>query len=134
MCTATLLKDKGLRVTNQRVLIYELLDKHRIHPTVDMLYNIVSQVDSSIGIATVYKTIDIFRENNIVREIKCDNTPSRYDINTSNHVHFECSECGCFEDVFTIDLNELISNHNDTSTHNIKSANLVLSGVCTHCA
>lgn len=133
MCTATLLRDNGLRVTNQRVLIYELLDKHRIHPTVDMLYTLVSQADDSIGIATVYKTIDIFKEHNIVREIKCDNTPSRYDINTSNHVHFECSVCGLFEDVFSIDLEKIISNNNCVNNHSIKNANLLLSGVCSNC-
>ncbi len=134
MCTATILRDKGLRVTQQRVMIYEILDKNRIHPTIDMLYNIVSEIDSSIGIATVYKTIDAFKSHDIVRELKCDNTPSRYDINNTNHAHFECSSCGEFEDLMFVNVSSLLSKHNNEENYVLKNANIVFTGNCPVCA
>ncbi len=134
MCTATILRDKGLRVTQQRVMIYELLDSTRIHPTIDMLYSIVSELDSTIGIATVYKTIDAFKTHDIVREIKCDNTPSRYDINATNHAHFECTCCGKFEDIMFVDVPSIIDDNNEKENYKIKNANIVFTGTCPDCA
>lgn len=133
MCTTNILKEKGLRVTQQRVLIYDVLNEYRIHPTVDMLYSIVTEIDSSIGIATVYKTIDAFKTHNIVKEIKCDNTPSRYDINTTSHAHFECIECNKFVDLPLIDVDTFIQKNDENSEYTIHSANVIFSGVCPEC-
>ncbi len=133
MCTATLLKEKGLRITQQRVLIYEILDTNRIHPTVDMLYKLVSEVDDTIGIATVYKTIDAFKEQGIVRELKCENTPARYDIDTANHAHFECEKCNGFEDLMFVDVEQIIESNNNTQNYIMKEANIVFSGLCPNC-
>ncbi len=133
MCTATLLKEKGLRITQQRVLIYEILDSNRIHPTVDMLYNLVSDVDDSIGIATVYKTIDAFKASGIVRELKCENTPSRYDIDTTRHAHFECTKCNSFEDIMFVDVDKIIDSNNNTKNYIMKEANIVFTGTCPNC-
>ncbi len=133
MCTATLLKEKGLRITQQRVLIYEILDSNRIHPTVDMLYKLVSEVDDTIGIATVYKTIDAFKAQGIVRELKCENTPARYDINTSGHAHFECSVCNSFSDIMFVDVDQIIESNSNTQNYIMKEANIVFSGLCPNC-
>ncbi len=134
MSTSTILKDSGLRVTQQRVLIYNVLDKHREHPTVEMLYNRVSEYDDTIGIATVYKTIDAFKSHNIVRELKSENSTSRYDINTSSHAHFECSICGHFEDLMDIDINLFVQNTNKQSNHDISSVNIIFNGTCNSCS
>ncbi len=134
MSASTILKESGLRVTQQRILIYNVLDKHREHPTVEMLYNRVSEYDESIGIATVYKTIDAFKSHNIVRELKSENSTSRYDINTSGHAHFECSNCGHFEDLMDININSFVQNTNEQSCHNINSVNIIFNGTCKICS
>ncbi len=127
------MKENGLRITQQRVLIYEILDSNRIHPTVDMLYKLVSDVDDSIGIATVYKTIDAFKASGIVRELKCENTPARYDIDTARHAHFECSKCNNFSDIMFVDVDKIIDSNNNTQNYIMKEANIVFSGLCPEC-
>lgn len=134
MCTTNILKENGLRVTQQRILIYDVLNKYRIHPTVDMLYSIVAEIDSSIGIATVYKTIDAFKTHNIVKEIKCENTPSRYDINTSCHSHFECVECGKFEDFPYANVDSFVQQNDNFNNYKLHGATVIFSGVCPECS
>ncbi len=133
MTTSDILKENGLRITQQRILIYNILNEFREHPTIDMLYGRVSEKDSTIGIATIYKTIDAFKTHNIVQELKCEKTPSRYDINTSSHAHFECSSCGKYEDVMSVDIDEFVSKSSSQVDFKISSANVVFSGRCSDC-
>lgn len=133
MTTSSILKENGLRITQQRILIYDILNECRIHPTVDMLYKKVAEKDDTIGIATVYKTIDAFKSHNIVQELKSEKTPSRYDINTSDHAHFECSCCGKFEDLMPINVDDIIAKSDSMVDYKIKSANVIFSGYCSDC-
>ena len=53
---------KGVKLTDQRKVIAQVMSQSTDHPDVDELYNRVSKIDSKISIATVYRTVKLFEE------------------------------------------------------------------------
>jgi len=51
---------KGVKLTDQRKVIAQVMSQSMDHPDVDELYNRVSKIDSKISIATVYRTVKLF--------------------------------------------------------------------------
>ena len=69
--------EKGVRLTDQRKIIAQVMSESTNHPDVDELHKRVSKVDSKISIATVYRTVNYLRklallQNMILKVIKRD--------------------------------------------------------------
>ena len=62
-------KIKGVRLTDQRKVIAQIMSESKDHPDVDELHKRVSEIDKKISIATVYRTVKLFEESGIL-EIK----------------------------------------------------------------
>ncbi len=90
--------DKGLKITPQRTVILEAIHKLNNHPTADNIIEYIRDSNPNIAIGTVYKVLETFVENNIIRKVKTDNDVMRYDGITENHHHLYCSECDLIED------------------------------------
>ena len=63
-------KNKSVRLTDQRKVIAQVMSESKDHPDVDELHKRVSEVDSKISIATVYRTVKLFEESGIVEKHK----------------------------------------------------------------
>jgi len=59
----------GLRMTEQRRVIAAVLEESQDHPDVDIIYSRVSERDSGISIATVYRTVKQFEEAGILERV-----------------------------------------------------------------
>ena len=57
---------KGVKLTDQRRVIAQVMSKSTDHPDIDKLYKRVSKIDSKISIATVYRTVKLFEESGIL--------------------------------------------------------------------
>ena len=57
---------KGVKLTEQRKIIAQVMSDSNDHPDVDELYKRVSKIDSKISIATVYRTVKLFEEVGIL--------------------------------------------------------------------
>ena len=87
-------KQKGVRLTDQRKVIAKVLSESKEvygskdHPDVDELYNRVSEIDSKISIATVYRTVKLFEEAGIVAKHDFKGGKARYEqLSESHHDH-----------------------------------------------
>ena len=76
---------KGVRLTDQRKLIAEVMSASTDHPGVDELHKRVSKVDSKISIATVYRTVKLFEEAGIVAKHDFKGTKARYEEAPQEH-------------------------------------------------
>jgi len=113
-----LLKGKGLKVTQQRMLVLEVLDDHRdTHMAVENIYDLVREAYPEVGLATVYRTIQLLLEMQLVDRIHLDDGCVRYEIGhvfdgeKHSHHHLLCKECGkvlAFEDDLLDELEEHI--------------------------
>ena len=77
--------EKGLRLTEQRKVIAQVMSKATDHPDVDELHKKVSKVDSKISIATVYRTVKLFEEAGIVSKHDFKGNKARYEEAPQEH-------------------------------------------------
>lgn len=71
--------DKGLKMTEQRRVIARVLSESDDHPDVELLYQRASAIDPHISIATVYRTVRLFEEANILDRHEFGDGRSRYE-------------------------------------------------------
>ena len=100
-------KDKGLRLTPQRIAILKYLDGNTSHPTADNIYRDVKQTYPTLSFATVYNTLQTLREHGEVMEVTIDPIRKHYDPNTSPHHHVICISCNDLWDVF-VDYSDVL--------------------------
>ena len=79
---------KGVKLTDQRRIIAEVMSKSTDHPDVDELYKRVSKIDNKISIATVYRTVKLFEESGILTKHEFKGGKARYEeLNEGHHDH-----------------------------------------------
>ena len=79
---------KGLKLTEQRRVIAQVMSESSDHPDVDELYNRLSKIDPKISIATVYRTVKLFEETGILTKHEFKGGKARYEeINEGHHDH-----------------------------------------------
>jgi len=77
--------EKGLKMTAQRRVIARVLSEATDHPDVEELYRRASELDNAISIATVYRTVRLFEEANILERHDFRDGRSRYEEVTDQH-------------------------------------------------
>ena len=70
---------KGIKLTGARRLIAQILSESNDHPDVEMVLQRVQQLDAKIGMATVYRTVKLFEEANIIARHDFRDGRSRYE-------------------------------------------------------
>lgn len=105
------LQEKGLKVTPQRVAIYEAIDKLKNHPTAENVIEYIKANHTNISIGTVYKVLDSLVENELLKKVKTEKDIMRYDAVLSNHHHLYCAETDRIEDYEDEKLNKLINEY-----------------------
>lgn len=84
----TLCIEKGMRMTEQRRVIAQVLSEATDHPDVEQVYRRASAVDSRISIATVYRTVRMFEEANILERHDFGDGRARYEeVSDDHHDH-----------------------------------------------
>lgn len=79
---------KGLRMTGQRRIIARVLQDSEDHPDVEELYTRASALDDGISIATVYRTVKLFEEADILERLEFGDGRARYeDAEREHHDH-----------------------------------------------
>ena len=76
---------KGVKLTDQRRVIAQVMSESSDHPDVDELYNRVSKIDPKISIATVYRTVKLFEESGIVEKHDFKGGKARYEQSPDEH-------------------------------------------------
>ena len=76
---------KGVRLTDQRKLIANVMSNVNDHPDVDELHKRINKFDSKISIATVYRTVKLFEELGILSKHDFKGNKSRYEQATHEH-------------------------------------------------
>jgi Fur family ferric uptake transcriptional regulator len=84
----------GLKMTGQRKLILQVLDSAEDHPSVETVYERAKVLDHSISMATVYRTLNMLDELNLVIRHEFKENYSRYEVNEAHHHHLIDLETG----------------------------------------
>jgi Fe2+ or Zn2+ uptake regulation protein len=87
------------RNTKQRSIILEELRQTKAHPTAELLFEMVKRRIPSISFATVYRNLNLLRDEGHILELTGERTRSRYDGDTRQHHHFFCVKCQSVTDL-----------------------------------
>jgi Fur family transcriptional regulator, ferric uptake regulator len=77
--------DRGLKMTEQRRVVARVLSDAADHPDVEQVYRRASKIDPHISIATVYRTVRLFEEANILARHDFGDGRARYEEMPSDH-------------------------------------------------
>ncbi|HYC02905.1 MAG TPA: Fur family transcriptional regulator [Azospirillaceae bacterium] len=79
--------EKGLKMTEQRRIISRVLSDSTDHPDVEQVYRRAVELDPHISIATVYRTMRLFEEANVIERLDFGDGRARYEENRDDHHH-----------------------------------------------
>ncbi len=133
ICVTSLLRDKGFKVTPQRLAIYSALAATRAHPSAEMIYNDLQPLYPTMSLATVYKTIEILKELNLVQVLNVGEDSFRYDADTTNHPHVRCMTCGRVDDLYGIDSSDFVGQVSKQTEYALQGQQFYFYGVCPVC-
>ena len=131
---AEILKEKGLKVTPQRLVVYSALKNTKSHPSAEDIHKMLLTDNPSISLATVYKTLDSFKSAGLIKELNLCFEHSNYDADISNHQHIVCTSCRRVFDVYYTPETTMREEVEKISGFKIDEEQVVFYGTCPECA
>ncbi|GAB6087909.1 Fur family transcriptional regulator [Alkaliphilus crotonatoxidans] len=132
------LKDLGLKLTPQRRATLEVIFNNQgEHLNTEEIYDLVKEKCPEIGLATVYRTLQLLDEMGLISKINLDDGCSRYEFNhhedDHQHHHLICQNCGAIIEV-KIDLLDQLEEEIEKVYHfKIKDHKVKFFGTCSQC-
>ena len=133
------LRERGLKVTNQRLLVLETIAGHPgEHLTAEEIYELAKEQYPEIGLATIYRTVQVLVELNVIDKVSFDDGFVRYELGSAkadshHHHHAICQECGrvlAFEGDLLETLEQALY---DTMGFVVTDHEVKLTGYCKDC-
>lgn len=132
------LKSEGYKLTTQRIAILNvIMENSEEHLSSEEIHDYVKKEYPDIGIATVYRTLQLFEKLDIIYRVNFDDGFNRYELNMDSdshqHHHLICMECGSITEV-KLDLLENLEKGIEKETKfKIVDHNVKFFGYCKNC-
>lgn len=123
----------ALRITPQRVAIYEELCRCREHPSAEQLHARVKIRLPNISLDTVNRTLRTFARIGLAEIVEGRGNARRYDPNLNPHHHIHCVKCGTVVDFYNAPFDNLKIPSDITRKFKITGKRVVLMGICARC-
>jgi Fur family peroxide stress response transcriptional regulator len=124
----------GLRLTPQRLLIYQTLRQSKHHPTAQGLFEQIKDEIPSLSQATVYNTLQALVNAGLIQEIgEAGDGAVHYDADLTPHVNLVCTRCHRVDDFFDVPLEAVAEQVANQSGYQIQGARTVYYGLCPDC-
>src|SRR3954471_11937676 len=127
------LRERGLRVTTQRVVLFDALVGLANHATAEEVARAAATRLPGLALPTVYAALDLFEELGLVRRIAAGGAVL-FDPVTDGHAHLACRACGAVVDVPASVDTTAASRAATRGGARVDAAEVVLRGMCASCA
>src|ERR1700732_847977 len=131
------LRAKGVRLTRQRQILLDLIDKTGQHLDAESLYLLAKEVDPKLNRVTVYRTLKMLKEGGLVDELDLmhhDGDQHYYETQLKQeHAHVICLRCGKIEEFFGDLLQQMREQIESHFGFKIVLARTEVGGYCSHC-
>ena len=135
-----LLREKGLKVTSQRLMVLNILSAHGDeHLTVEEIYDLAKEESPEIGLATIYRTVQVLLELHVIEKVTFDDGFARYELNGEEtgsghrHHHAICTQCGKVYSLETDLLDTLEKQVFESLGFHVTDHEVKLYGLCSAC-
>ncbi len=126
-------KDKGVKITPQRLAVYKILAGKAKHPIINEIYEEIRRDYPSLSLNTIYKTIQLFIELGMVSQFTSREGVIRYEVKLAPHHHVLCLKCRKIHDVFDSSLDELKVSPPLKGGFEIIRHDVIFYGYCSKC-
>jgi Fur family ferric uptake transcriptional regulator len=131
------LKQKGIRLTRQRQILLDLIDKSGEHLDAERLYHLAKEVDPKLNRVTVYRTLKMLKEGGLVDELDLmhvDGDQHYYETRMKQeHAHVICLRCGRVEEFYGDPLQRLRRQVEANLGFQVVLARTEVGGYCQDC-
>ena len=128
------LKERGQRITPQRLAILRILAGSEGHPSVEEIHNVIVKDFPTTSLATVYKTITLLKELGEVLELEFSQGSNRYDGSKPfAHPHVVCTRCKRIVDPDLESLSALTAEVSEQTGFQVVNHRLDFYGLCPKC-
>jgi Fur family ferric uptake transcriptional regulator len=126
------------KLTPQReATVRVLLEHEEDHLSAEDVYLLVKEKAPEIGLATVYRTLELLNELKVVDKINFGDGVSRYDLRQEGAAHFHhhlvCIECGAVDEIQEDLLDDVEAIVESRWNFKIKDHRLTFHGICSRC-
>jgi len=131
-----IVKQKGLKYTEQREIVLNILIHAEDHLTAEEVYNEIksNDSDSNIGIATVYRALSFLEEVDLITSINFGTDGKKYESNAkSHHDHLICTQCGKIIEFLDDEIEKRQERIAKKNKFKITSHSMQLYGLCSDC-
>jgi Fur family transcriptional regulator, ferric uptake regulator len=131
------LKQRGVRLTRQRQLLLDLIDKSGQHLDAERLFQMAKEKDAKLNRVTVYRTLKMLKNGGLVDELDLmhyGGDQHYYETRMKQeHAHIICLRCGKVEEFFGEPLQKLRKQVESHFGFQIVLARTEIGGYCPHC-
>ena len=121
------------RLTKQREAVLKFLRNTGFHPTADEIYDEIRKEIPNISKGTVYRNLQVLREDGFISELNLNGTLSRYEEKQSRHYHFRCEKCGRVFDLDEPVNTEIDKRVAERTGFKVSSHQTEFRGLCKDC-
>ncbi len=125
-------KPNGLKLTPQRLAIFDYLKDNTAHPSAEDIYTAVAQRFPTMSFATVYNTLETLRRRGELLELTIDPARKRFDPNPEPHHHLICVRCKQIVDIHA--SFDLAIPGRDRAEFNLLGNHVEFYGICRCCS
>ncbi len=122
-----------LRMTSQREIILQELQKNRQHLTADELYGLIRKKLPRISLATVYRNLELLVESGLIARMEVSGRQMRFDHDVHGHDHVICAKCHKVENVVLEREKENYPSHGVVDGYMITGCRVEFVGLCPQC-
>lgn len=127
-------KRLGQRETAQRRLILELLQETDGHPDAEELYRLAKEREPRIGLSTIYRTLNLLKEQGIVEERHFVEERHCYEVKgEKEHIHLVCLACGAVVEFESETISDMKRDVYRQSGFEVVGGDVYLEGYCQKC-
>jgi Fur family peroxide stress response transcriptional regulator len=126
-------RDRGVKVTHQRLEIFRELAGTDDHPDAEQVYMRVRKRLPRVSLDTVYRTLWLLKDMGLIVTLGRGQERTRFDANLKDHHHFVCMRCGLTRDFYADALDPIRVPEAVGGYGRIESSHLEIRGTCHGC-
>ncbi|MBN1913215.1 MAG: transcriptional repressor [Candidatus Omnitrophica bacterium] len=126
-------REANLKITPQRMIIFESLIDDKSHPCADTVFQRVRKKAPHISFDTVNRTLLSFVDMGLLKVVEGYGRPKRFDPDTENHHHFQCVKCNKIIDFSDKALDAIEIPEDIKRRFTVTGKKIVIEGLCDSC-
>lgn len=126
------LRSEGFRITPQRVAIIDYILETSSRPTAEEIHKKISDTYPMTSLSTVYKTIELLKEKNIIRPTGISEK-TQFEVAADDQINLICTKCGIIETIRDSSVSQLEIKAKKKTQFEIKNRRLEFTGLCRKC-